>query len=67
VLDEKEKKLHKEVAEKNKQDFRKKAGWGNWCGPDDFAEYKSENTLEKIQQKAQEKLKNEVRRPDFDG
>jgi len=66
-MNENEKHIQYDIKKKNEDLFRKKTGWGDWCGPEDFSAYKQENTDEILASKARDKLKNMVEKSDLDG
>lgn len=66
-MNENEKHIKYDLKKKNEDSFRKKAGWGDWCGPDDFSQYKKDNSDEVLATKAREKLKLMVEKSDLDG
>lgn len=67
VMEEREKQLQDKIQAKNKDDFRKNAGWGDWCGPSDLKLFKESNTDEILQKKAQMQLNQQLERADIDG
>jgi len=36
-MQENEKHIQYDLKQKNENEFRRKTGWGDWCGPDDFS------------------------------
>jgi len=67
VMLENEKHIQIDLKKKNQDEFRKKAGWGDWCGPEEFKEFKKENSDEALATRARTRLKEMVSKSDLDG